>query len=213
MTAKITKPTAAMPAPVPAPGKVGSLQRHHVDSSQAPDLTFGALRRNYLGLTNSALVFGWTKLHPIRPTGDPERLDVRVWQPTAARHEVLLPRSASDLLSHPQALLETFERQPRTDRKDLAVVLKLQLSMTDALHPGWERARAFARSLFVLEHDLPVLLVMHVPSQSGSRTPAPPHIHLMALAQVLGPHGFGGYCTIAHDRAHTDIAAAWRASA
>lgn len=213
MTTKLAKPVAVNAPPLPVPSKGQGLQRHHVDRSLEPDLTFGVLRRTYLELVNDALVFGWTKLHPIRPMSDPERPEFRVWQPTAARHEVLLPRSASDLLCHPQALLETFERQPRTDRKDLAVVLKLKLGVTDALHPGWERARGFARSLFVIEHGLPVLLVLHVPSQSGSRTPAPPHIHVMALAQVLGPHGFGGFCTIARDDAHAGIAAAWRASA
>ncbi len=121
---------------------------------------------------------------------------------------MLLPRAASDLLGEPRAPLETFERQPRSGRKDLAVVLKLELDEDMALHLGWERTRSFAHALFVVEHRLPVIMALHVPSQSGSRTPAAPHIHVMALAQTLGCHGFGSFCAIACDEAHAGIAAA-----
>lgn len=188
-------------------------QRHFIARPIEPGLTFGVLRRSFKTHVNDATSFGWTKLHPIRPARYSEEAPKRTWQPTAFRHEVLLPSGASDLMSDPRRLFETFEDQAVAHQTDLAVLLKLTFDPGAPLHVGWERARGLARAVFVAEHNLPVLLVSHVPSLSGTRTPAAPHVHVIALARVLGVRGFGGFCTVARDEAHAPLAAAWRASA
>ena len=209
MTARRAQAAAA--AVVPAAARGGP--RHYIAGPLEPGLTFGVLRRAFQGHVNDATSFAWNKLHPIRPIGASEDAPKRVWQPTAFRYEVLLPGRASDLMNDPRRLFETFDDQATAEQRDLAVLLKLTFDAGTPLHIGWERVRGFARAVFVTEHGLPVLMVSHVPSFSGTRTPAPPHIHVIALARMLGVHGFADFCTLARDEAHAPLAAAWRASA
>lgn len=195
-----------------APSRAAPLQRHFVNKTIVPGFTFGVLRREFAGLVNDTVVFGWSKLHPIRPVADPAKPGQRIWQPTAARHDVLLPALAPDLMRDPRRLFETFEEQAVVRQDDLAVTIKLTFDNTLALHSCWERARAFARTHLVVAHGLPTLIVLHVPSCSGMRQPSAPHIHLVTLSRTLDAHGFGAFCRIARDEAHPVLAEAWRGS-
>lgn len=171
-----------------------------------PDLTFGVLRRTFKQQKNDLVAYVHGKLHPIAL---PAKVGECDWSPTAARHEVLLPRGATDLLADPQVLAETFERHAVPDQRDLAVVLKVTLAATRPLHEGWEAVRAFAGEALVRDHGLAVVIILHAPFLSGTRTPNPPHIHVVAPARKLTLAGFAAFCDIAKDGAHAPLAAKW----
>ena len=187
-------------------------QRMWITPRIAPDMTFAVLRRNLFEVENNLVEFGWMKLHPIVPPGVCFENVKGCWEPTAARWEVVLPAGAADMMSDPRTLLETFERQAAAGQKDLAVVLKLSFPDTRSLHEPWERSRAFAKELFVDQHGLAALLILHVPALSGAKSPAPPHIHVIVPAKVLVPFGFGSFCDLLCDAAQCEIADAWKAT-
>lgn len=203
---KVTRSVAVAGArPVPASGP-----RHFIAPSIEPGFVFGPLRREFGGATNNLVEFGWAKLHPMHPKANPLKPDRRVWAPTASRVDVLLPADAADPMQDPRRLLEAFEDQEFPDQKDLAVHVKLVFPDAVRLHSAWEKAREFARTVFLDEHKLAVIMALHIPALSPAKVPGPPHIHILALARVLGPRGFGAFCTIACDEGHEPLVTAWR---
>ena len=99
---------------------------------------------------------------------------------------------------------------PCAHQRDLAIILKLVLPTSAPLHEGWELARRFAKEIFVVEHELPTILVMHTPARAGARIANPPHIHIIALARRW-KNGFAEFATIACDAAHEPLAQRWGA--
>lgn len=186
-----------------------SLQRMFILKPIEPDLVFSVLRRRFSAIDNDLVEFVRGKLHPVAAPVS-ESAPERVWRPTAVRHEVLLPAMAPDLLSDPRRLTEAFEDQPDTNKTDLAVVVKLTFrSESLTMHACWEAARCFARQAFVIEHELPTILVMHAPVLSGMRDATPLHCHVIAVAKPWAGNVFGEPCTIANDAAHEPLAEIW----
>lgn len=174
-------------------------------------VTLGVLRREFSGRTNSAADFGWKKLHPVLPaTSSAPGMS---WQPSCYRHESLLPATASDLLMEPQHLLQLYERAVLPQQPGLLLSLKLTMLEDGSLHAFWERARSLAHSEFVERRGLPVLMVMHVPSLSPAKVPARTHIHVLALARKLGPHGFGALGEFNGEAGRDGLIEAWLATA
>lgn len=181
----------------------------YFESKIDQDFLFGVLRRNYFDHINNAIDFCWAKLHPIKPANGMSYLN-QPWQPSSDRHEILLPGGAPDLLVNPRRLLEIYEEQAPANQKDLLTAIKLTAPFGTPLHEFWETARTFARTALIAEHRLPTILVLHVPSVSGARSPNRPHIHLMALARELNGSGFSSFGRLANERAQVPLLAAWR---
>lgn len=170
------------------------------------DFIFAVLRRTYDTETNDTVEFVRTKLHPI--ASPPSVGEERLWRPTAARYEVLLPRGMPDLLGNPKLLAETYEDQAVAHQRDLAVVIKLVLPPNTEMHEGWELARRFTREVLVIEHRLPTIMILHAPSLSGVRNANPRHVHLITLARRWEA-GFSEFATIARDAAHEPLSKRW----
>jgi hypothetical protein len=184
-------------------------QSMFIEPQIAADFAFGVLRRRFSDRTNNAVEYVRGKLHPIAPSGDAP-LNPRSWEPTAYRHEVLLPCTVPDVFADARLLVERFEDTSMPGQKDLVITVKLTAPPEGTLHQFWETVRGFARAEFVEQHNLAVILAMHVPAYSGSRTPAPPHVHVMAFPRTIHGLGFTSYCRIANSQAQAPLVAAWK---
>jgi len=132
------------------------------------DLTFGVLRSNYKGRSNSALEFGMRKLQPAPPNGvDPDAI-------TAERSDVILPRWAEDHFASPISFLRACDDM----QVDPGIIAYVTIPTPDAdrLHQSWETARAFAKVL-ADERGLATLVIQHVPGRVSSSND--PHLHLL----------------------------------
>ena len=173
------------------------------------DLKFSVLRREFNGLTNSASEFVHKKLHPFQPTRGANDPTGRIWRPTSARSEVLLPAGVSDLLTRPCLLLAEFEAQA-VEPKDLVVAVKLTFDDKIPLHESWEQARLFARVVLADKFGLPTILAMHAPFSSAIRNPNSVHVHVMALARKLTADKFRSFSELACDSGQEVLVTAWQ---
>jgi hypothetical protein len=175
-----------------------------------PGLTVGVLRREFSSRINSPAEFVRNKLHPAPCDADARR--AQRWAPTCHRHEVLLPATAPDLLTDPEWLMQHYERAVLHDQPALLLAVKVSQLEAGSLHGFWERSREFARSEFVEQRSLPVVLALHVPSLSPSRSPGNTHVHVLVLARTLGEHGFGALQQLDGHKLRTSVADAWLAT-
>lgn len=172
-------------------------------------LMFGVLRREFSG-TNDVVSFAHRKLHPDKSVpADPG--DLR-WQPTCARHELLLTASMPDILAHYPVLLRSFECEAEPGLKSLMLHIKVTGDEGGALHRLWDRARAFAGEVLRDQHGLATIMAMHDPPPTAVFK-NPPHVHIMALAKAFDGRRWGEVTDLARDAAHGPLAEAWKALA
>ena len=166
-------------------------------------ISFGVLRRRFSGRQNDPGAFLAAKMAPALPDG-------AQWRPTSARSEILLPTGVADIFMDPATLARSFMDHLPSTQEDLLICLKVTLDGQAPLHEGWETMRAFAVSLLVRDHGLPTALVLHDPAMSGQHGPSRPHIHAMAFARRFAPRGWAERSRLARDKAHGEIAEAWK---
>lgn len=142
-------------------------------------LTFGVLRKHYNGRDNSALEFGWRKCHVGRQA---DQVDLTAWTPNIERVEVILPPRADDMLSAPPVLLGQMDAHAAECEKALLVYVTLPLGDVERVHVGFERARAFARSL-ADERELASVLALHAPGRVNA--PFPLHAHCLIVSRAI----------------------------
>ena len=170
-------------------------------------LMFGVLRREFSG-TNDVVNFAHRKLHPDKAVpADPG--DLR-WQPTCARHELLLTTSMPDILGHYPVLLRSFECEAEPGLKSLMLHIKVTGDEGGALHRLWDRARAFAATTLRDQHGLATILALHDPPPTAVFR-NPPHVHVMALSKRFDGRRWGEVTDLARDAAHGPLAEAWKA--
>lgn len=144
-------------------------------------LVFGVLRKTYADRAdNTALAFGTAKLCPVTGGNDAAGHPV----PTAARHDVVLPRDAADELAEPFALLEAMDET--AVNQDLLVYITVAFPEVTRLHQAWEALRGFA-VLLARERKLASLVVLHAPGLVSS--PNPVHGHLCIGPRTVAPLG------------------------
>lgn len=149
-----------------------------------PNFTFGVLRRQYNGKTNSAAEFARLKLHPVSmPAASAP------FAPTAARWECLIPPGAGDEYLDPERLFESYDANALPFRTGLLAYITFRFPHLDRLHAAFEQVRAYARAKLVLERQLPVLAIQHAPHLVGS--PNAHHVHLLVLARTFCGLGWG----------------------
>ena len=169
-------------------------------------MSFGVLRRQFSG-RNDVVTFVGKKLYPASKVPECPHSS---WNPTATRWDVLLPRSASDMMRDPAVLTRSFEAAARPEQTSLMLHLKVEARSDQPLHVAWELARRFAFAHLVDEHDLPVVMIQHHPGVTGHQQAGKPHCHICCLARTLDLHGWGATTSLAVDEARSPLAAAWR---
>jgi len=147
-------------------------------------LVFGVLRKTYRrGVgeerKNTALEFGWRKAHVGRAF---EKGDQSIWSPNVERVETILPVAADDSLADPATLLGQMDTHAIEREQALLVYLTLPLHDAQRAHHGWERARAFARTL-ADDRELGSLLVLHAPGTVNA--PFPLHAHCLIVPRKI----------------------------
>lgn len=106
----------------------------------------------------------------------------------AARHDLLLPKSAPGEYSELAHLLDRYDAtQPGIERNGYAQ-FTIDLPADRPIHAGWEQIRAWVLNYFVRQFDLAAVMVLHIPFRAGSSNPT--HIHILLPARRLGPNGF-----------------------
>jgi hypothetical protein len=169
-------------------------------------LSFGVLRRHFSDRTNDVAAYVASKLAPALPADES-------WRITAARADTLIPVGVPDIFINPLQLATSFAANLPAGQNSLLICLKVILDDSHPLHEGWERCRAFTKSILVEQHGLPTVLALHDPSAAGLLNPNPPHIHLMSFARRLAPRGWAERTSLARDEAHAVLADAWNATA
>ena len=169
-------------------------------------MSFGVLRRQFSG-RNDVVTFVGKKLYPASKAPECPHSP---WAPTAVRWDVLLPRSASDLMRDPAVLSRSFEATAPPTQASLMLHLKVEARSDQPLHVAWELARRFAFAHLVDEHGLPVVIIQHHPGVTGHQQAGKPHSHICCLARTLDLHGWGATTGLAVDEARFPLAEAWR---
>ncbi|GFM29148.1 hypothetical protein [Novosphingobium sp. PY1] len=109
----------------------------------------------------------------------------------ALRHDVLLPHRAPGEYIDVEFLLTrcdaTLPRHEKTGFGQFTIDLPEDLGW----HVGWEKARSWAASYFVEQYQVPVILILHATSLSGSSNL--PHVHAILPPRRLGANGFGAH--------------------
>ena len=128
----------------------------------------------------------------------------------AARHDLLLPVSASGEYSDLDHLLARYDAtQPAIERNGYAQ-FTIDLSSERPLHASWEEIRVWVRSYFVDRLQLAAIMVLHAPFMAGSAND--PHIHILIPARRLGANGFGVHARdVCSDSGYADALADWNA--
>lgn len=159
---------------------------------QNEHFTFGVLQQSYRGYKNSACLFGYHKLNPVRVPGTSDRSTTTNF--SCHKSGVILPKDADDALDSELDLLIAIEESACFHEP--ALLLYLTLSFPDAtrMHHCWRESYAFASEAFAQKRQLPVVAVQHRPGAVGSSNP--PHVHLLVGPRQLDGTGFRGY---AHD--------------
>ncbi len=126
----------------------------------------------------------------------------------AARHDLLLPDSASGEYQDLAHLLQRYDTMlPAVERNGYAQ-FTLTLPAGQPAHVGWEQVRAWVRSYFVCQQQLAALMVLHLPYLAGS--PNANHIHVLLPARRLSVHGFSGHARdVCSDQGCREALASW----
>lgn len=158
------------------------------------DLSFGVIQAASGDQEQSTLERAlFRRMYPVMRPDD----SALPWaQPTCFRHEVLLPRGASDELWNAQRLARAYDEQGFS-LKDLAVIVTLRFGEVEALpqtlklHEAWQIARAFTAERIVTVYRVAAVCILHVPARAAR--PGAPHVHVLVPARELLPSGFGKF--------------------
>ncbi len=142
----------------------------------------GVLRKSYKAHSNTALGFIRSKLHPMASADG-------AWDPSAERHEVVLPCAAHDGGRDPFLLGTEFDRHVLPHKQSLLVYLTMRFPTSASLQRSWEIGRAFALRNLALKRKLATVMVQHAPHRAGSDNHQ--HLHLLVLPRRLTSLGFG----------------------
>jgi hypothetical protein len=156
------------------------------------DFTFGVLKQSYSGYKNSACLFGYHKLNPVRVKSGSEAGAPKAF--SSHKSAVILPDDADDALDSELDLLIAIEESACCHEASLLLYLTLSFPGATRLHHCWTESLAFSREAFARKRRLPVVAVQHRPGAVGSDNPA--HVHLLVGPRKLDGTGFRGY---AHD--------------
>lgn len=146
------------------------------------------------GGTMTAETFIGRRLFPVEK---PKNFSQPWGEPTAYKHDVLLPRGASDELRDPQRLCQSFDRECFGPIRDLVIIVTLRFPEAEmipqvmCLHEAWEVSRSFALRRLCHDRGLAVVPVMHVPSMAAR--PGAPHVHLCIPARERLPSTWGKF--------------------
>jgi hypothetical protein len=154
--------------------------------------TFGVLKQRYQGHKNSACLFGYYKLNPVRAPRNPDGSPPHRF--SCYKSDVVLPAEADDALDGEVDLLIAIEESACAHEPSLLLYLTLSFPEATRLHHCWRESYAFADAAFAQKRQLPVVIVQHHPGAVGSSNPA--HVHLLIGPRQLDGTGFRGY---AHD--------------
>lgn len=130
------------------------------------------------------------------PVLKPQDMSAPWPDPSCFRHDVLLPRGASDGLWDARKLARAYDEQGFS-LVDLAVLVTLRFPEVEmvpqrmTLCEAWQEVRAFAFDRIVRTHNLAAVCIMHVPARAAR--PGAPHVHIFVPARELLPSGFGKF--------------------
>ncbi len=175
---------------------------------ETENLSFGVIQADPDGETTAERTVG-RRLFPVLR---PETFSARWPTPTCEKVEVLLPRGASDEPWDPQRLAQAYDRQCFGSIRDLVINVTIRFPELDEipqrlrLHEVWQLICGFAAHM-ATEHQVAVVLALHVPARAAR--PGPAHVHLLIPARLL-PTGFGKFVQpLASDEGRTIVETAW----
>lgn len=182
-------------------------------SGDNPNVSYGTVEAGSSKTKRTLADVICKRLFPVdRPTGA-----VESWPtPTCHRHEILLPRGASDHLAHIPTLIREYHAHNGEMINHLATVITLRFPEADAvpahlkLHELWELARGYGRKLSD-ELSIAVLPILHVPAHNWGL--GFPHVHLVCPVRVLRPaSGFSTFVMqlINGDEGRAYVDTGWR---
>lgn len=161
------------------------------------DMAHGVIQAEYKGRANTA---GEAILRRLAPHG-PDKGE-------AYNAELLLPRTAPDLLMNIEALLKLYEQQQLPEQKDLLGITTVRFEHDVAKHVAFDLARGWARQSFS-GRNLVVDLVQHVPGLAGRNNKQ--HVHCLWFVRALHGSTFGAFSELTKPGARAILAAEWAA--
>jgi len=176
---------------------------------ETKNLSFGVIQADPDGETTAESTIGRRLFPVLRPV----TFSARWPTPTCEKVEVLLPRGASDELWDPQRLAQAYDRQCFGSIRDLVINVTIRFPELDEipqrlrLHEVWQLTCGFAAHM-ATEHQVAVVLALHVPARAAR--PGPAHVHLLIPARLLLPTGFGKFAQpLASDEDRAIVETAW----
>lgn len=128
----------------------------------------------------------------------------------AAKWEVLVPAFAPEDYADLGLCLYSYDRSLSAAEANAYVQMTFSFPEAMNLHHCYEMVRAFVRAEIVdkPERNLPVVLILHKPQESGSFND--PHIHACALLRRVNQLGWGAYDrSLPTDQGNREIYEAW----
>jgi len=159
------------------------------------DMAHGIIQTEYRGKTNTVAEAMLRRVAPHGP-GKGE----------AYHGELLLPRTAPDLLMNIEALLKLYEQQRLPAQKDLLGITTVRFDHDVPKHVAFDLARGWARQSFS-GRNLVVDLVQHVPGLAARASKQ--HVHCMWFVRALHGCTFGAFSELTKPGARAILAAEW----
>lgn len=128
----------------------------------------------------------------------------------AAKWELQVPAYAPEHFSDLRFCLYSYDRSFSPAETNAFVQLTFQFPLALNLHHCWEMVRAFVRQEIVdgINRNLPVLLILHKPQESGSFNDS--HIHACVFLRRANQLGWGAYDKrLPSDEGNREIHEAW----
>jgi hypothetical protein len=159
------------------------------------DMAHGIIQAEHKGKVNTVAE---AMLRRVQPHG--------VGNGDAYHGELLLPRSAPDLLRDFEVLLKLYEQQRLPEQRDLVGITTVRFAHDVQKHVAFDLARGFARHSFS-RRNLVVDLVQHVPGLAGRDSKQ--HVHCLWLVRALHGCTFGPFSELTKPGARSILAAEW----